>query len=82
MVEVFGLAVKPKDHMLVHMVYDIAYKGSPALYGNLLDESINRILRDCSAGAHSLNHDRRVLCEFPRALELAGLARNVRQRTD
>ena len=81
-VHVFGLSVKPKDHMLIHMVYDIAHKGSPAYYGNWIDESLNKLLRDVSAGAHSLNHDRRVLVEFPRALEMTGLARRVRQRTD
>ena len=60
---------KPKDHMLVHMSNRIRRQGSPTLYGCWLDESINRLLRDVAAGAHSLVHDRRVLSEFGRALE-------------
>ena len=81
MYTVLGLAAKPKDHMLVHMSYDIPAKGSPALYGCWLDESINRILRDCASGAHALNHDRRILAEFPTALALLEKTRQTRRRT-
>ena len=69
MVHVVGLAAKPKDHMLFHLAHEIPFKGSPALYGCWLDESINRLLKSVASGAHSLVHDRRVLSEFPRAYE-------------
>ena len=65
----YGLKPKPKDHMLMHLSLRIQHMGSPALYGNWIDESVNRLLRDVSAGAHAAVHDRRVLAEFPRALE-------------
>ena len=38
------------------------------MYGNWTDESINRLLREVAAGAHSTVHDKRVLAEFPLAL--------------
>ena len=80
MLHVVGLAPQPKDHMLIHLCFDIPLKGSPALYGCWVDESINRILCDCAAGSHSLVHDRRVLAEFPKALALQEAERNIRQR--
>ena len=63
----FGINPKPKDHMTMEMSDRIAFMGSPALYGNWVDESLNRLLRDVCAGSHSLVHDRRVLLEFPAA---------------
>ena len=63
-----GLPAKPKDHMLIHMADRIRIQGSPALYGNWLDESLNRVLRDIAAGAHSSVHDRRLLSEWQRAV--------------
>lgn len=76
-----GLHFKPKDHMLLHMCRDIAYKGAPGLYGNWVDESINRILRDVAASSHAATQDRRILAEFPRAMELHASTRNMRART-
>ena len=58
---------RPKDHMLMHMQNKIAFQGSPALYGNWLDESVNRLLKQVAQGAHASNHARRVLLEFPPA---------------
>ena len=65
----FGLVPKPKDHMLIHMSLRIRFMGSPSLYSNWLDESLNALLREVAAGAHSTVHDKRVLAEFPLALE-------------
>ena len=62
-----GVREMPKDHYLVHLADRIRFQGSPALYGNWLDESLNRLLRDVAAGAHSAVHDRRVLIEFAKA---------------
>ena len=64
-----GLRFLPKDHMLVEMSLRCRELGSPALYGCWLDESVNRLLRDVAAGAHSLVHERRTLVEFPKAFE-------------
>ena len=64
----FNLAPKPKDNFLIHLSRRIMWMGSPSLYGNWTDESINRLLREVAAGAHSTVHDKRVLAEFPLAL--------------
>ena len=61
------MGVKPKDHMLIEMSLRLAYMGSPQLYGNWQDESLNRLLRDVAGGAHAMVHERRILAEFPRA---------------
>ena len=55
--------------MLIHLSLRIQYMGSPSLYGNWIDESVNRLLRDVSAGAHAAVHDRRALAEYPNALD-------------
>ena len=60
---------KPKDHALQHLSDRIQFQGSPAFYGNWLDESLNRLLRDVAAGAHASTHDRRVLLEWQKAYE-------------
>ena len=60
----FGVAFKPKDHFLVHLSRRTQRMGSPSLYSNWTDESINRLLRDVARGAHSLVHETRILAEF------------------
>ena len=69
--------------MLVELSLGIARLGSPSLYGNWMDESLNRLLRDVAGGAHSSVHDRRILLEFPRAHDnvRGGLAKSKRKRT-
>ena len=62
-----GLDPKPKDHMLCHLASRSLQQGSPALYANWYDESINKMLRDIASGAHSMVFERRVLSEFPMA---------------
>ena len=66
-----GVRPKPKDHMLMELSYGCRYLGSPALYSNWADESLNRLLRGVAAGAHSAVHEKRILKEAPKALELA-----------
>ena len=75
---------KPKDHMLLEMSLGIAFWGSPKLYGNWQDESLNRLLRDVAGGAHSSVHDKRILVEFPRAHDnqRAGLTTSKRRRSE
>ena len=58
---------KPKDHFLQHMSDRAAWLGAPALYGCWKDESLNRLLRDVAAGSHGLIHEKRILCDFPKA---------------
>ena len=60
---------KPKDHVLQHLSLRIMEQGSPALYGNWLDESLNKLLRDVAAHAHAAVHDVRVLMEWQKAYE-------------
>jgi len=69
--------VKPKDHMLQEMSLRVAHMGSPQLYGNWHDESLNRLLRDVAGGAHALVHERRILTEFPRAHDNARAGRTT-----
>ena len=63
------LAFKPKDHMLMHMANRIRLQGSPSVYGNWKDESINRTLKNVAAAAHGSVAHKRILNEFPLALE-------------
>ena len=80
LIESLGLRAKPKDHCLQHMSLRICEQGSPALYANWLDESLNKLLREVSAHAHSSVHDVRVLKEFQKAYEGQANAKTRRLR--
>ena len=62
-----NVAAKPKDHMLMHLAHSIPWLGSPSKYGNWVDESLNRLLRDVASGSHAVGLDKRTLLEFERA---------------
>ncbi len=62
-------AFKPKGHMLMHMANRIRLQGSPSVYGNWVDESINRALKNVAAAARGSVAHKRILNEFPLALE-------------
>ena len=62
------LNAKPKDHMLVHLANRLAFMGSPALYGNWLDESVNQTLKAVAAGAHGAVAYTRIMNDFPLAM--------------
>ena len=55
---------KPKDHQLMHLAHRALEMGSPALYANWVDESLNRHLKGIAAAAHSTVWEARVLAEF------------------
>ena len=59
-----GVAQKPKDHALLHLVARVGFQGAPSLYGNWLDEDINRHSKAISASAHSRVWESAVLCAF------------------
>ena len=75
-----GLDPKPKDHTLQHQSDHILRLGSPAMYGNWLDESINRLLRDVAGGAHQAVFYKRILKEFQLASEGGPSAKRRRLR--
>jgi len=60
-------AAKPKDHNLMHMAQRILIMGSPALYGNWFDETLNKELKGIAAKAHATVWEPRILSEFRRS---------------
>ena len=78
--ERIGMHFRPKDHALQHQSDRILRQGAPALYSNWLDESINRLLRDVSGGAHAAVFYSRVLKEFQKAYNSAPNAKRRRLR--
>lgn len=76
------VGAKPKDHTLQHLSDRIRMQGSPAYYGNWLDESLNRLLRDVAAGAHASTHDRRILLEWQKAYEAPPQTSTKRRRAE
>jgi hypothetical protein len=73
-------ATKPKDHELMHLVQRSLEQGSPALYGNWLDESLNKHLKGIAAVAHRAVWERRILSEFRFSRGLGDLAKRSKFR--
>ena len=71
---------KPKDHFLIELANRISVMGSPQLYGNWEDESINRLVRDVAGGVHALVHEKRVLIEFASAHDNMRAGKTIAKR--
>ena len=61
-----GAPLRPKAHLLLHMVARSRRHGNPKLYALWEDESINRNLRQIAEAAHRAVWESRVLACFPR----------------
>ena len=59
-----GWAEKPKHHQLMHLCKSIQFLGSPSLYGNWYNETLNKLVKQIASGAHSLVWEQRLLSEF------------------
>ena len=77
-----GVTPKPKDHMLMHLAERIRVQGGPSVYGNWLDESINKTLKDVAAAAHGSVTYTRTLNEFPLALAAQPTFKRARSSRD
>ena len=67
--EALGVIFKPKMHMYMHLAADTHFKGSPRFYACWVDETLNRLLKDVSAGSHRRVYHKRVLVTVNEALQ-------------
>jgi len=62
--QALGISLVPKHHFFLEMSWKADYQGSPGLGACWTDESINRFLKQLSAGAHRAVFHGRVLDNF------------------
>ena len=73
-----GIKLKPKHHLLLHMVHRTAIHGNPAYYATFEDESINRTLKKIGQAAHRSVWELRVFAHFGKAERVRGRKRRHR----
>ena len=56
-----GLHVKPKRHLLLHLVERIEQQGNPSFYSCWMDETLNKVLAAAGRAAHRAVWELRVL---------------------
>lgn len=59
-----GVPMKPKHHLLLHLVERTAKNGNPGYYSTFADEGINRLLKKVGQAAHRSVWEARVLLHF------------------
>jgi hypothetical protein len=59
-----GIPMKPKHHLLLHLVERTAVHGNPGFYSTFADEGINRVLKRIGEGAHRSVWEARVFAHF------------------
>ena len=47
-----GGVLKPKHHMMFHLILDASWKGSPSLWATFRDESLNGVLAGIARSCH------------------------------
>ena len=47
-----GGKLKPKHHMMFHMILDSSWKGAPSLYATFRDESLNGVIAGIARSCH------------------------------
>lgn len=72
-----GIAMKPKHHMLLHMVARAETCGNPDRYSTFEDESINRLLKKVGEAAHRSVWEARVLVTFDKVEASRGSKRKA-----
>ena len=60
------LPVKPKLHMLMHMLERTAWSGNPAFHSTFADEGLNKVLAATSRVAHRAVWELRIFAYFER----------------
>ena len=70
-----GVAMKPKHHMLGHLVGRTAKHGNPGFYSTFEDESINRVLKQVGHAAHRSVWEARVFMTFAKVEDARGQKR-------
>lgn len=64
-----GVPLKPKHHLLLHMVSRAAEFGNPDAYSTFEDESINKLVKNIGEAAHRSVWEVRVLVQFDKVEE-------------
>lgn len=62
-----GVPLKPKHHMILHLVERTARGGNPNFYATFSDEGINRVLKKVGQAAHRSVWEMRVFSHFGKA---------------
>ena len=62
-----GIPLKPKHHLLLHLVARTAKHGSPRYYSTFEDEGVNKMLKHVGQAAHRSVWEIRVFLHFGRA---------------
>ena len=62
-----GLPVRPKLHMLMHLVDRVPHQGNPAYYATWVDEGLNKLLASLGRQAHRSVWEARILTYFEHA---------------
>jgi hypothetical protein len=70
-----GIKMKPKHHLLLHMVKRTLRHGNPGWYSTFEDEGINRILKQVGKAAHRTVWEVRVFSHFRKAEVFRGRKR-------
>ena len=77
--EELGWPFKPKHHFLMHTAQRILQMGSPALYGNWYDETLNKHLKNIAQAAHAAVWEQRILSEFRHSRGLEASAKRPKR---
>ena len=78
--EAARIPLKPKWHLMLHLLGQAFRKGNPKSYSTFVDESLNGVLAKLAAGCHSLTWHRSVLAHFW-VQKMTGARRAKRSRT-
>ena len=64
-----GVPLKPKHHLILHMVGRTAKHGNPGYYATFTDEGVNRLLKQVGQAAHRSVWEVRVFVHFAQVEE-------------
>ena len=70
-----GVVMRPKHHLMLHMVERTAKHGSPNYYSTFEDEGINRLLKQVGQAAHRSVWEARVFLHFEKVEEIRAAKR-------
>ena len=59
-----GVKPMPKHHQMVHLLQGVPANGSPSLYSNWRDESLNRNLANIAGAAYAAVWERRIFISY------------------
>ena len=64
-----GVPMRPKHHLMIHLVARTAKHGNPSYYATFTDEGVNRLLKKVGAAAHRSVWEVRCLIHFDKVEE-------------